>query len=108
MSNKKFPKVPLIIFIAGVAALGSYPFVTAAARKHNAEGLAIEWAAAMFPGKGASAICQGLDTDGDSYVSCTLRVGESRIPLDCYSYLSFAFGNTCREQQAGVRGRGTK
>jgi hypothetical protein len=106
--SRRIPKVPLLVFIVGVAAVGGFPFLTASLRKSNAEGLAIEWAKAMFPGTSPTAICQGMDTDGDSYVSCTVRVSDQRIPLDCYSYTSFAFGNTCREQQAGVRGRGTK
>lgn len=103
MLKRKRVGIPIFAFLIAGVVVASYPFLTAELRRSNAEDLALEWAEAMYPKQTAGAICQGLDTDNDGYVSCTVKVGETRIPLDCYSYLSFAFGNTCREQKFQVK-----
>lgn len=48
-------------------------------------------------------VCQGVDTDGDSYVSCTFRVGkegvEKEVNLQCPTYIKSFLGNECKATQ---------
>lgn len=93
------------VLLAGLAA--AVPYYNVIKRQSNAEGLALEWAAKIYPGEKATSICQGTDSDGDGYVSCTVKVGQDRVPLDCHSYLYLALGNTCREQMPRLRKTGS-
>lgn len=101
-------KLGWIIGIIGtIAAIGGasigIPYMTASQRKSNAEELAIEWAKTLYSGQKATAVCQATDSDGDGYVSYTVRVGTDRVPLDCHSYMYFSWGNTCREQLPALK-----
>jgi uncharacterized protein (UPF0333 family) len=48
-------------------------------------------------------ICQGVDTDGNGYVSCTYRIGKSEIEkevnLQCPTYIKSFLGNECKATQ---------
>jgi hypothetical protein len=48
-------------------------------------------------------VCQGVDTDGDGYVSCTFRVGkegvEKEVNLQCPTFIKSFMGNECKATQ---------
>jgi len=91
----------LTVAILGIA-LG-WPWIVAGWRQQNAEELAVDYGQKLYPDqKGHYATCQSRDTDGNGYISCTLRVvrqddTEELIPLECTSYLLVSFGDTCRQ-----------
>lgn len=48
-------------------------------------------------------LCQGVDTDGNGYVSCTFRIGknetEKEINLQCPTFIASFLGNDCKATQ---------
>lgn len=48
-------------------------------------------------------VCQGTDTDGDGYMSCTFRIGkrslEKEVNLQCPTYIRSFLGNECKATQ---------
>ena len=48
-------------------------------------------------------ICQGVDTNGDGYVSCTFRIGkegvEKEVNLQCPTFVKSFIGNECKATQ---------
>ncbi len=49
------------------------------------------WASQMYPNeRTTSVMCQTFDTDGDGYLSCSIRINEYQpIALDCPVIMSF-------------------
>lgn len=80
-------------------------------QRENADAAARTWVAEMYPevpADGVHIICQGTDNDGNGYVTCSARVGEEHLSLECYAYVVLNPGdNTCREvslmRQPGTR-----
>lgn len=76
----------------------------------NAEHSAHTWIGEMFPeAQDVHIVCQGTDSDGNGYVTCSARIDNERLNIECYDYVAFDFGNTCREttiiQGTGFRSR---
>ena len=69
--------------------------------RRNAEGLANEWIAELYPEVQATDIhvsCQAADSDHNGYVTCSVRIAEERLNLECVAYTLVNPGNsTCRE-----------
>lgn len=52
--------------------------------KLKAEAAARDWLNAMYPGESHRFSCQDYDTDGNNYISCSVRVGERPpMALEC-------------------------
>lgn len=70
-------------------------------QRRNAEEEARVWASEMYPDAtegDVHVVCQGDDSDGNGYVTCSARIGDERVPLECYAYVWMNVGgNTCRE-----------
>lgn len=65
---------------------------------------AVEFGETVYPdfeNKGGS--CQGVDTDGDGYVTCSLRITKSSddktITLKCPTFVNSYFGYSCKQSQ---------
>lgn len=101
---------PVSLFAVGVVliilvAVGGYAWraETASTVQSNANELAHQWVAAMYPPEEAAAArvtCQATDSDGNGYVSCTLMITheheERLIPIECHAYVAVNWGDTCR------------
>jgi Tfp pilus assembly protein PilV len=81
-------------------------------QRTNAVTEAHQWVHEMYPevrSENVHIVCQGQDTDGNGYVTCSARVGEEHLNLECYAYVAMNIGdNTCREVtilQGGRPGR---
>lgn len=102
----------LIQFLIGsaIALIGGALLVSAIAgcvttdqRKASAERNAAGWCEEMVIDC-AGVQCSGTDSDGDGYVSCTVRtVDDKRIPLECgwdRAIAPLGQNTSCREQRA--------
>lgn len=74
------------------------------ANQAQAEAAARAYAAALYPGPTARVQCQGVDTDNNGYVSCTLVLDGTppvTYPLECAN--SYAYVNTgCRPMRLAL------
>lgn len=66
-----------------------------AERQANARANAASWGRELYPQRAVTATCVGRDSDGDSYVSCSVTVdGGAPIALEC-EYA--AEGGSCKQ-----------
>lgn len=102
-SNNVLPvfMAAVLLGVFGVAGEFLYNQSTAPERQDHAVAEAREWMQAMYPEVPAAQVhvsCQGTDSDNNGYVSCSVRAGETRVNLECYSYIVANPGHsTCRE-----------
>ena len=51
------------------------------------------WANEMYPGQPARVSCQNSDSDYNGYVSCTVRVENETLPIECANPDGLIFAN---------------
>ena len=98
----------LFIFLA-VIAMSGYLYIMATSFKNNVRAHRAEKVGHLYIEKVykeytvVGQICQGVDTDGDGYVSCTFRLAkegaEKAINLHCPTYIKSFLGNECKASQ---------
>lgn len=107
---KKFITLLLLIgiVVGGFAAyLGSMIFVKDI-RAGRAETMAAKFVTNLYAEYAIiGQNCQGEDTDGDSYVSCDLRIKntenvEKILKLQCPTMWKSFTGNTCKESRLSI------
>jgi hypothetical protein len=70
-------------------------FVRGCNNEEGAKKEAEKWSSQMYPGEKVNIVCQDVDTDGNGYVSCTIKPGDKNpIALECSVNLSWNDG--CR------------
>jgi hypothetical protein len=95
--------IGVLIIIVGIVSVGSMfsSCLFADTQRHNAETEARVWVHEMFPDVPEEQVhisCQAQDTDQNGYVTCSSRVADERLSLECYAYVFMNIGgNTCRE-----------
>jgi len=93
--------VIILAMILAVVGFGLRSCLFAPEVRANASEEAHTWVHEMYPEVPADQVhivCQGTDTDGNGYVTCSARVGEEHLSLECYAYVAVNPGeNTCRE-----------
>lgn len=78
------------------AAIAAAEHYSAPGNQAQAEAAALRFGARMYPSRTIAVSCQGIDTDRNQYVSCTMTVDSVHmVPLECAD--RFAIGlNGCR------------
>lgn len=90
----------ITVAVLGAIAIGLFAFC---AGRFNSDGNrttanqeAQDFARQLYPGETARASCQGVDTDGNGYVSCTVVIGNHPpMFIECGSQYSIG-NNGCR------------
>ena len=114
MPMKRFPLAPsrgmtliefLIAFVTLFLVFGAIfatcaKFTMADQAQADAQKTALKTVTLIWPeAKDVRAVCQGMDTNGDGYVSCTVIVDGRTEAMDCPGL--FSIGNTtCRLSRA--------
>jgi hypothetical protein len=98
-------KLKWLLILAGILAIGIFVASTIGVNKlrsMRAEGEAKVYVSKLYPGYTIGGIiCQGEDTDTDSYVSCDLNIGntiENRvINVQCPTIIKSFLGTSCKQ-----------
>jgi uncharacterized protein (UPF0333 family) len=103
---KKYFGAMLVLALFAVGVVGYFYSVsfTNSIRAHRAEKIGHIYIEKVYKEYSIlGEICQGVDTDGNGYVSCTYRIGkgeaEKEINLQCPTYIKSFLGNECKATQ---------
>lgn len=96
----------LVLFVGGFASCVGCSVAlnatTADTVRDRAETDARAYAVQMHPGM-TRVLCQGVDSDGDGYVTCTLGDGREAVGIECRASLWMDYARGCRPMRAAVR-----
>lgn len=105
--NSSFETI-IVLIIVGIFALGIVgKFASCACsgdRRANANTEARQYVRTMHPGWTRPVIsCQGMDTDGNGYVTCTVGDGTDRTEaIECAAFVTVSFNEGCRPMRYGM------
>lgn len=90
-------KIMLAIYATTAVLAGVANPILSRHNQKQAEEAAIQYAAQLYPAQRANVSCQGVDSDSNSYVSCSLVVGQdpSVISIECADWAAIGL-HGCR------------
>jgi len=104
MSLGMFMLIAAVLVVGGWLLITGYQSCTGTSRQANALKYAHEYAAQLYPGEQATAVCQQVDTDSNGYLSCTLRVGQQVLAIECADNYTIETNKGCRPVRAVIQG----